>query len=145
MATPIVRHIADLTAFRLRENATNKMVALLPAGMAGGRTSMMLEIWDVGGRQPENVHPRSAEIFFFLAGEGRAHCDGATTAVGPGDLVVLPAGSSHYIENVGAGRLCALTTLLVDDGSHENPADAGIPLEDEELMLVLGRAETPLR
>ena len=137
MATPIIRHAEELSAFRLRENATNKMLPLLPAGMAGGTTSMMLEIWDAGGAQPENVHPDSAEIFFFLRGEGLAHCDGKEMAVGPGDLVVLPAGSQHYIENVGEDRLYAITTLLADDGSHDNPADPGAPLDAQDLAVLL--------
>lgn len=142
MATPILRPVGELSAFRLREHATNKMVPLLPAGMAGGQTSMMLEIWDVGGAQPENVHPHSAEVFFFLHGEGRAHCDGTEMTVGPGDLVVLPAGSQHYIENVGSDRLYALTTLLVDDGSHDNPADPGLPLDAADLAVLIPASAT---
>ncbi len=136
MATPIIRRAGELSAFRLREHATNKMLPLLPAGMAGGSTSMMLEIWDVGGAQPENIHPDSPEIFFFLHGEGLAHCDGTEVAVGPGDLLVLPAGSQHYIENTGADRLYAVTTLLSDDGSHANPTDPGAPLDEHDLAVL---------
>jgi mannose-6-phosphate isomerase-like protein (cupin superfamily) len=145
MATPIVRRIPELAAFRLRAGATNKMVPLLPAGMAGGSTSVMLEIWDVGGRQPENVHADSPEIFYFIHGSGLAHCDGHTVEVGPGDLVVLPAGSDHYIENVGEERLYALTTLLTDDGSHANPEDPGGPLEEQDLAILLDPQRTGAR
>ena len=57
-----------------------------------------------------------------------AHCDGVISPVQAGDFLVLPAGSQHYIENTGAGRLYAITTLLPDDGSH-----TGVGLERAEL------------
>jgi len=143
MSSLIVRRAPELESFRLREGATNKMVPLLPAGLAGGTTSVNLEIWDVGGRQPENIHPDSPEIFYFLSGEGLAHCDGEAAGVGPGDLVILPAGSLHFIENTGETRLYALTTLLADDGSHANPEGETAPLEDEDLLALGLRFPTP--
>lgn len=119
MAQPILRRTAELTAFRLRDGATNKMVPLLTPGEAGTPASVNVEIFDVGGRQNPNSHPGSAELFYFISGTGLASCDGTEVAVQAGDFLILPAGSVHFIANTGDERLYALTTLLHDDGSHD--------------------------
>jgi mannose-6-phosphate isomerase-like protein (cupin superfamily) len=79
-------------------------------------TSICVEVWDPGGSQPANSHPRSVETFYFLRGSGVAECDGVERAVRAGDLVVLPPGSVHRIRNTGPGRLYAVTTMTPDDG-----------------------------
>jgi mannose-6-phosphate isomerase-like protein (cupin superfamily) len=140
MATPILRHVSELTAFRLRDGATNKMVSLLPPGQDGARTSINLEIFDVGGRQNPNSHPGSAEAFYFLSGSGLAHCDGEAVPVGSGDFLILPAGSVHFIENVGTARLYALTTLLADDGSHDGSTRPQFPLDPQDATVITGEA-----
>lgn len=76
----------------------------------------MFEVWDPGGSQPANSHPRSVETFWFLAGEGVATCDDVETPVVAGDFLVLPPGSVHRIRNTGRGRLYAVTTMAPDDG-----------------------------
>jgi len=139
MAEPILRRTADLTAFRLRDGATNKMVPLLAPGEAGGPASVNVEIFDVGGRQNPNSHPDSAELFYFISGTGLASCDGTEVAVRAGDFLVLPAGSVHFIVNTGAERLYALTTLLRDDGSHDGSSRPQESLLAEDLA-VLGPA-----
>ncbi len=79
-------------------------------------TSVTFEVWDPGGAQPPNSHPRSVETFWFLAGEGVAECDGVETPVRAGQFLVLPAGSVHRITNTGDDRLYAITTMAPDDG-----------------------------
>jgi len=81
--------------------------------------SVSFEIWDPGGAQPPNSHPRSVETFWFLEGEGVATSDGVDTPVRAGQLLVLPPGSVHQIRNTGAGRLYAITTMIPDDGFAE--------------------------
>jgi mannose-6-phosphate isomerase-like protein (cupin superfamily) len=78
--------------------------------------SVFLEIWDPGGAQPDNSHAAATETFFFLAGEGVAHCDGDAEPVRAGQLLVLHAGSLHRIENTGSDRLYAITTMMPDNG-----------------------------
>src|SRR5258708_31804740 len=140
MAAPILRHVSELTAFRLRDGATNKMVALLPPGQDGAPTSINLEVFDVGGRQNPNSHPGSAEAFYFLRGTGLAHCDGEMVPVRGGDFLILPAGSLHYIENTGDTRLYALTTLMSDDGSHDGSARPQLTLDAEDVAGPAGDA-----
>lgn len=93
-------------------------VKLAPlAGPADGLAhSVFVEIWEPGGAQPPNSHPRSTETFFILGGEGEAEVDGVTAPVRAGDFLVLAAGTVHRIRNTGAGKLYAITTMLPDEG-----------------------------
>lgn len=136
MVAPILRHVSELPSFQLRDGATNKMVALLRAGEQNAKTSINLEIFDVGGSQNPNSHPDSAEAFFFLSGSGMAHCDGQAVPVGTGDFLILPAGSLHFIENTGDERLYALTTLLTDDGSHDDSGRSTLPLDPSDRQII---------
>lgn len=45
------------------------------------------------------------EVYFILEGQGQAHLDGTQHRLGPGDALVIPAGASQWIENVGTGQL----------------------------------------
>jgi len=133
---PLVRRPTELRAFRLRPGATNKLAVILPPDPMVLGVSVVCEIWDVGGRQNTNSHPTSTETFYFLEGEGRAHCDGVSSDVCAGDFLVLPAGSQHYIENTGQGRLYAITTLLPDDGSHTIADVEPAELDEQDLAVL---------
>jgi mannose-6-phosphate isomerase-like protein (cupin superfamily) len=106
-------HQAD--CHRISPGDTVKL-AVLRAPATPDDTSMCGEVWDPGGAQPPNSHPRSVETFYFLRGSGVAECDGVETPVKAGDLLVLPPGSVHRIRNTGPGRLYAITTMSPDDG-----------------------------
>jgi nicotinamidase-related amidase/mannose-6-phosphate isomerase-like protein (cupin superfamily) len=84
--------------------------------------TVVLEVWDVGGAQPPNSHPRSVETFFFLAGTGTAYCDRHVSTVAAGQLLVLPPRSTHRIVNDGPTRLSAITTMAPDDGPAPDAA-----------------------
>jgi mannose-6-phosphate isomerase-like protein (cupin superfamily) len=133
---PVVTRPAELRAFRLYPGATNKLALILAPGPDVLGISVVCEIWDVGGRQGLNSHPTSTETFFFLQGEGLAHCDGTTSVVRAGDFLVLPAGSQHYIENTGTGRMYAITTLVPEDGSHTGGDLEPAELDDEDLSVL---------
>jgi mannose-6-phosphate isomerase-like protein (cupin superfamily) len=135
---PVLRHAEDLEGFRLRPDASNRLVPVVRPGAAGGALSLMFEIFDIGGRQEPNRHPGSDEIFYFLRGRGVAHCDGEAVSVGPGDVLVLPAGSLHFIENAGSERLYAVTILVADDGSHDGLEATKTALEEDDLAVLTG-------
>ena len=59
-----------------------------------GQVSIRVVHLDAGPRAPHR-HPRSLELIHVLAGEGTFWQDGETARVGPGDLVVVPAGAAH--------------------------------------------------
>ncbi len=112
-------------AYRITEGDTVKLVPLrLPGG--GFTASVFLEVWEPGGSQPPNSHADAVETFFILEGEGTAYSDDDVVPLGPGDFLVLPAGTLHRIENRGSGRLYAVTTMTPDCGFAEL-VTAGVP------------------
>jgi ureidoacrylate peracid hydrolase len=109
--------------------------------------SVFLEIWDPGGAQPPNSHPRSVETFLFLQGAGRAYCDETVVDVSAGQLLVLPPRSVHRIEAGPAEKLYAITTMVPDEGFAALVAAGEVaPLNDEErgvLAQAAGSARPP--
>ncbi len=114
---PILRRLDDVVPQLISPADTVRLACL--AGPADGTgTSVFYEVWEPGGAQPDNSHPDSAEIFVFLAGHGLAHSDEHTVAVGPGDVLVLPTGSVHRIENTSpTERMYAITIMANDAGA----------------------------
>ncbi len=49
------------------------------------------------------------QILVFIEGEGEAVLDGETGAIGPGSLVIVPAGVEHNFTNTGTGPLKLFT------------------------------------
>lgn len=127
------------TAYRIAEGDAVKLAPLhLPD--VGYDASVFLEIWEPGGSQPPNGHPRSVETFFFLAGRGTAYCDDAVVDVEAGQLLLLPPRSLHRIENTGDAKLFAVTTMTPDDGFAALVL-GGVPTEvTAEELVVLGWA-----
>jgi mannose-6-phosphate isomerase-like protein (cupin superfamily) len=50
-------------------------------------------------------HVQTEEIYYILEGQALMRVGGETAAVGPGDAVAIPPGSSHQITNTGPGVL----------------------------------------
>lgn len=55
-----------------------------------------------------HYHPRTEEIYYILAGRGRMRIGEETAAVGPGDAIAIPPGSTHQITNTGDETLVFL-------------------------------------
>ena len=51
----------------------------------------------------KEVHEHNDQVLTFTEGTVRAEVGGDTTEVGPGDIVVVPAGTEHNFTNVGTG------------------------------------------
>jgi mannose-6-phosphate isomerase-like protein (cupin superfamily) len=136
--------IRTTTAYRISDGDTVKLAPLhLPDDLYD--CSVFLEIWEPGGSQPPNSHPGSVETFFFLRGEGVAHCDGVTTAVRAGTFLVLPPQSLHRIENTGAGELYAITTMSPDAGFAALVRSGGAEALSADDLAVLERARPERR
>ncbi len=101
--------------------------------------SVIFEVWDVGGSQPPNMHEKSVETFFFLSGEGIAYCDDYTTRINAGGFLMLPAQTTHRIQNTGASRLYAITTMSPDAG-FADLIISGTPsnFDPEDLIVISG-------
>ena len=50
-------------------------------------------------------HVKTEEIYYILEGEALMRVGRETAAVGPGDAIAIPPGTSHQITNTGAGVL----------------------------------------
>jgi len=50
-----------------------------------------------GASTQRHYHRLSEEFYFILEGTGRMDIDGETRAVGPGDAILIPAGTWHTI------------------------------------------------
>jgi len=58
-----------------------------------------------GGEIGSEVHRVVDQVLVFVEGEGQAVLDGVSTPVGPGRLVLVPAGTRHNFVNHGPGDL----------------------------------------
>jgi mannose-6-phosphate isomerase-like protein (cupin superfamily) len=80
-----------------------------------------------GGEIGEETH-EGDQILFFVEGEGEAVLEGESEAVGPDDMVFVPAGTLHNFVNTGSGPLRLVTTYAPPehpDGTvHQTKADA---------------------
>ena len=75
-----IRSILDRTNAPVREQSLAE--ATLPAGAATQR----------------HHHKVSEEFYFLLEGRGEMELDGETRTLGPGDAVLIPAGSWHTLK-----------------------------------------------
>ena len=130
---------SEYRAFRISPGDTNRLAIVFDP--VGEQTSFIacVEIFDVAGRTPPNVHVRAHEMFFVLKGEGLAHADGESFPIRAGDSLLLPPGSPHVIENTGATRLYTLT-LMVPNEEFAELIRSGTPVEldDEDLGVLAG-------
>jgi len=132
-AAPILKNINDLTTHRIAPGDTVKLTHVTGPS-EGSPTSVFFETWDPQGVQPDNTHPDSVEIFIFLSGAGQAVSDEHTVDVKAGDVLVLPSGSVHHIQNTSeTERLYAVTIMANDLGSMEKG------FED---LVITGEADT---
>ena len=59
----------------------------------------------VGGSTQEHYHPRTEEIYYITAGQGRMRIETEERAVKVGDATAIPPGLKHKIWNTGPGPL----------------------------------------
>jgi quercetin dioxygenase-like cupin family protein len=135
-ALPIVRHLEDVVP-KLISPADTVRLATLVGPADGTATSVFYEVWEPGGSQPPNSHPDSTEIFVVLRGAGRAHSDGHVAELRAGDVLVLPPGSVHRIENTSATERLYTVTIMANDlgalpGGFAALVDKGTPVSWED-------------
>ncbi|MCO7220306.1 cupin domain-containing protein [Klenkia sp. PcliD-1-E] len=143
MATaPVVKSLSDITPHYIGENRTVRL-AVLSGPADGSSTTVVLEIWEPGGAQPDNSHEASTETFVVLRGTARAHSDQHVADLGPGDVVVLPATSVHHIVNTSATERLYTITVMENDGGFADLIRSGPEaFLDADDAAVLGAALT---
>jgi mannose-6-phosphate isomerase-like protein (cupin superfamily) len=137
--TSIARRAADLQAFRISPTDSNYFACLLDPLADGVSFTLVVEIFEPGGKTPPNTHTIAEEAFFVLAGTGKALADGASRDIGPGDVLVLRPGTEHVVENTGPGKLYCLTIMTPNEGFAELiRAGTPVPLTDEDRAIITG-------
>ena len=129
MPTPsIAKRAADLQAFRIAPTDSNYFACMLDPLADSVSFTLVVEIFEPGGKTPPNTHTIAEEAFFVMAGTGRAFADGDSRDIGPGDVLVLRPGTEHVVENTGPNKLYCLTMMTPNEGFAEL-IRAGTPVE----------------
>ena len=135
----IAKRADELQAFRISPGDSNSVACLLDPLADGVSFTLVVEIFEPGGRTPPNTHGVAEEAFFVLAGTGRATAEGASREVGPGDILVLRPGTEHVVENTGPGKLYCLTFMAPNEGFAELiRAGTPVSLTDEDRAVITG-------
>lgn len=136
-----LRSVDAVAVRRISPDDTNYFAVLFEPEADRIDPVCVVEIFEVGGKTPPNSHSRAHEFFYVLAGEGLAHCDGASRPVAKGDALMLRPGAEHVIENTGDGKLYTLT-FMVPNEAFAQLILAGIPvaLDEEDLRVLKGQA-----
>ena len=119
MDQPLFRRAGDCRVSRIAPADTNKFVMMVDPLADRAPFVSVVEIFDVGGKTPPNVHVEAHEMFYVLSGMGRAYCNGRTYDVARGDTLVLPPGMEHMVENTGPEKLHCLTVMVPNEGFAE--------------------------
>ena len=127
-ASFITKRASELQAFRIAPSDSNYFACMLDPLTDGVSFTLVVEIFEPGGKTPPNSHAIAEEAFFVMAGSGRAHAGGASRDIGPGDVLVLRPGTEHVVENTGVGKLYCLTMMTPNEGFAEL-IHAGTPVE----------------
>jgi quercetin dioxygenase-like cupin family protein len=84
---------------------------------APGREVVQVRVdFDPGYVSPRHTHP-GEEIIYVLEGTLEYQIAGQSKAtVKPGDVLFVPAGTIHWVTNVGSGNGAELATYVVETG-----------------------------
>jgi mannose-6-phosphate isomerase-like protein (cupin superfamily) len=138
---PMIRRSVDACAcFRIKAADTNYFVLLADPVADGTAFVTVVEIFEPGGATPPNAHAAAWEQFVVLAGSGVARCDGRESPLVCGDVLIVPPGTEHVVENTGPGKLYCLTTMIPDEG-FADLIRRGIPmtLDDDDRRVLCDR------
>jgi mannose-6-phosphate isomerase-like protein (cupin superfamily) len=120
MTVPVIgRRAGDLRGFRIAPGDSNYFACLFDPIADGVTFTLVVEIFEPGGRTPPNSHSVAEECFFVLAGSGKAYADGVEMPIGPGDCFVLRPGVEHVVVNDTAEKLYCLTLMTPNEGFAE--------------------------
>jgi mannose-6-phosphate isomerase-like protein (cupin superfamily) len=136
---PMIRKsAAQCACYRIKASDTNYFVLLADPLADGIDFITVVEIFEPGGATPPKAHVAAWEQFVVLEGAGIARCDGRSTPVARGDILIVPPGTEHIVENTGPGKLYCLTTMIPNEGFAEL-IRSGIPVAlDAADLRVLG-------
>jgi mannose-6-phosphate isomerase-like protein (cupin superfamily) len=135
----IAKSRAQYRAYRISPGDTNRLVLVFDPVGEQADFVFAIEIFDVDGKTPPNVHSAAYEMFYVLSGEGIAYSDGRSVRFCRGESLLLPPGASHVIANTGPSRLYCMT-VMVPNQEFAELIRAGEPaaLDDEDWAVLSG-------
>ena len=94
-----------------------------------------------GAGPPLHVHRREHEQFVVLSGKLTFQCDGQRGEVGPGGVVLVPAGSPHTFRNFGTDPAVTMVTLTPGggEGFFLETADLSPETDMERILAIADR------
>jgi nicotinamidase-related amidase/mannose-6-phosphate isomerase-like protein (cupin superfamily) len=136
-AAMLAKPRSSYRAARISPNDTNRFILIFDPTTDPANFVFAVEIFDVGGRTPPNVHKRAHEMFFVLSGTGRAWSGETSIEIASGDCVMFPPGVPHVIENTGRERLYCLTYMTPNEGFAELiRAGEEMPIDDTDWAII---------
>ena len=115
-----IRRLDDATPFLTADGSTIR--SLLDRTTAPVRHQSLAEATIAAGAATTRHYHRAAEeIYFLIAGHGAMEIDGEHARVGPGDAVLIPAGSWHQITADADGdirMLCVCSPPYTHDDTY---------------------------
>jgi quercetin dioxygenase-like cupin family protein len=140
----IRKSLSECPCYRIKATDTNYFVLLVDPAVDAVAWVTVVEIFEPGGATPPNVHRTAWEQFVVLAGTGRALCEGRVSELSKGDILVVPPGMEHVVENSGRDKLYCLTTMMPDE-HFAALIRSGIPmtLDDEDRRVLCERLGEP--
>ena len=100
-------HLAERESFITADGSGIRELAH-PGWSAARNQSLAEASVEPGGETAEHYHPRSEEIYYFTAGQGRMRLGSDEAEVKAGDCVVIAPGAVHKLWNTGAQPLVLL-------------------------------------
>ncbi len=102
-----VKNLADVPAFitkdgsEIRELLAYRNSAITNQSLAEARVP-------VGASTQEHYHPKTEEIYYITAGQGRMRIEAEEREVKPGDAIAILPGQKHKLWNTGSEPLTLL-------------------------------------
>jgi mannose-6-phosphate isomerase-like protein (cupin superfamily) len=96
--------------------------------LTGEHEQVVVMTIPAGGEIGEEIHPDTDQVLVFLGGRGEAQLDGASSEIGPNDLVFVRAGTRHNFVNTGDEPLRLITVYAPPEHEpgtvHQTKAEA---------------------
>ena len=103
----------------------------------GPKSQLVVMSIPSGGEVGEETHKYTEQTLFFLSGTGEATLDNKKFLVGPGEVVVVTAGTKHNFKNTGAEDLKIYTVYAppnhIDGRVHRTKIEADVDTADEAI------------
>jgi mannose-6-phosphate isomerase-like protein (cupin superfamily) len=101
----------------------------------GPQSQLVIMSIPPGGEIGEETHMHTEQTLFFLSGTGRAMLNDNLFPIGPGDVVVVTAGTKHNFWNTGTDALKVYTVYAppnhINGRVHKTRAEAVADTLDE--------------